>query len=302
MVVVGKLVPQRGPEAYTSGCRIFSSSIKNPPLQPSGYEPLGSTHHHCPRCDATFSRCYAVKKHFSRCIKINGNPDALRWFDHESNNCRNGNLKATVTPSKTKRIGFSIASLLTDEQETKMAMSKVGKRAAMAAENQAALVASTLNNPTSDGALAISNPTAVAASKGELTSNSDQPVVDQSAVAPITTSKQRRPFAEHAAREKSVTLACKERQPRSQKPKTPKYHKQPKRDWNTAQLFNNAGELMPSIPGIDSVTERSFDQGKIMSLRPPRLHDGYYPNGEPVGGSFLMDNLVAKMRKSDDEN
>lgn len=57
---------------------------------------------------------------------------------------------------------------------------------------------------------------------------------------------------------------------------------------------------MPSIPGIDSVTERLFDKGEIMSLRPPRPNDGYYPDGEPRGGSFLMDYSNEKKRTRDD--
>ena len=57
---------------------------------------------------------------------------------------------------------------------------------------------------------------------------------------------------------------------------------------------------MPSIAGIDSVTERLFDKGEIMSLRASGSNDdGYYPEGEPVGGSFLMENWNGKKRKMD---
>ena len=58
---------------------------------------------------------------------------------------------------------------------------------------------------------------------------------------------------------------------------------------------------MPSIPGIDSVTERLFDRGEIMSLGPSRAHDSYYQDGEPRGGSFLPDHSREKKRKRDDQ-
>ena len=80
--------------------------------------------------------------------------------------------------------------------------------------------------------------------------------------------------------------------------------KKPRRithDEETAHLFNNAGKLIPSIPGIDAVTERLFDKGLIMSLRPSLPRDSYYPNGEPQGGSFILGNSEEKKRKRDGE-
>ena len=76
--------------------------------------------------------------------------------------------------------------------------------------------------------------------------------------------------------------------------------KKPQHNEDTAHLFNNAGNVIPSIVGIDPVTERLFDKGLIMSLRPSRAPDGYYPNGELKGGSFIIENSDNKKRKRDD--
>lgn len=71
---------------------------------------------------------------------------------------------------------------------------------------------------------------------------------------------------------------------------------------NTAHLFNNAGLLIPSIPGIDPVTERLFDKGEIMSLGQKHERDSYYPKGEPIGGSFILEYSSEKKQKRDYEN
>ena len=81
----------------------------------------------------------------------------------------------------------------------------------------------------------------------------------------------------------------------------PKKPRKPRHNEETAHLFNNAGELIPSIPGIDAVTERLFDQGLIMSLRASLARDSYYPNGEPQGGSFVLGSSEEKKRKRDGE-
>ncbi|KAL9130712.1 MAG: hypothetical protein Q9175_006954 [Cornicularia normoerica] len=175
-----------------------------------------------------------------------------------------------------------------------MAMSKVDKWAAMAAERQAATVVSTFNDPNEVGPSAAPNLTGVTASTVGTPGHSDAPVVNKRAVTPITKSTPRRPFVTPTACDDSVKLAPKQQQPRSRKPKGAV--RQPKHDEGTAHLFNNAGVLMPSIPGIDSVTERLFDQGEIMSLRPSRSHDSYYPDGEPHPHSFLLDHSDGKKR------
>lgn len=295
MAVLANVVPQRGREAYTEVCGIFSPCIYDPPLQPKGKKLSKNDQYHCPRCNTTFTRSHTVKQHFPRCIETNGNPDSLRWFDHESNNLtgtpRKINLRATL--SKTTRTESLIASPLTDKSEVIMAMSKVKKWSAMAAERQAATVAPTLNKFNGAGPFATHSPTGVMASKVGTSSHSEKP-----AMASTKTLRQAKSLATPIARDESITSARKQRQSRSQKPKTPR---QPKRDWYTAHLFNNAGVLIPSIPGIDSVTERLFDQGEIMSLGPSRSHDNYYPDGGPVGGSFLMDDSRPKKCKRDDE-
>ncbi|KAF6221936.1 hypothetical protein HO133_001904 [Letharia lupina] len=284
-------------------CGVFAPALHNPPLQPRGENPLDNPQYHCPRCDTTYSRSLAVKQHFPRCIETNGNPDSLRWFDHESNNLtvtRNLNtLKAAITPSKHKRSALSIASLLADEPEAFVVMNKVDKWAAMAAEKQAATVASMSNKSNGIGTLATHIPTPVTASIMDTSSRKDTSVVKKPAKSPTTAPKQGSTLAIPAARDQFVTLAGKQPEPRPQKPRK---RRAPNHGRDTAHLFNNAGVLMPSIPGIDIVTERLFDKGEIMSLGPSRSHDSYYPVGEPLGGSFLLDHSSDKKRKRDNEN
>ena len=38
----------------------------------------------CPRCNSNFTRARSVKDHFFACVKKHGNPDGLRWYDHET--------------------------------------------------------------------------------------------------------------------------------------------------------------------------------------------------------------------------
>lgn len=73
-------------------------------------------------------------------------------------------------------------------------------------------------------------------------------------------------------------------------------------DEDKANQVDSAGLLIPSILGVDSVTERVFDQGKFMSLGPPRSHDSFYLDGEIVGGSFLLDRSSLNKRKGIDKH
>ncbi len=298
MAVLINIVSHRGREAYTEVCGVFSVSLRDPPLQPRRENSLGSGPYHCPRCNTTYTRSHTVKQHFPRCIRINGNPNSLRWFDHESNNLtrlRELNVpKASVTPSKRKRSGFSIASLLVEEPESLMASRKVDKWAAMAAEKQAATATSTSNNPNDGGPLATHNANGVTGSEVDKSNPSDRPVNVKPDVTPTTPPKQGKPLGTPAASDKSVTPVRKQQLPRSRKPIV---YRRPTHAEKSAYKFNNAGVLIPSIPGIDPVTERLFDKGQIMSLGPSRSHDCYYPNGEPVGGSFLLDNSSEKKGK-----
>ena len=68
-----------------------------------------------------------------------------------------------------------------------------------------------------------------------------------------------------------------------------------------AHLFDSAGLLIPSILGVDPVTERMFDQGKFMSLGPPHSHDSFYLDGEIVGGSFQLEFSSLNKRKGIDK-
>lgn len=176
-----------------------------------------------------------------------------------------------------------------------VAASKVDKWAAMAGK-QAATVASTSNKL--NGAAPPTTPklTAVTGST-DRSSHSDTPVSRDESIKPTSARTVR--FATPASRDESITPTSARQQLESREPKK---LRRPTHDDDTAGLFNNAGYLMPSIPGIDSVTERLFDKGEIMSLRTPRSHDGYYPDGEPRGGSFLMDLSSQKKRKSDDDD
>lgn len=294
MAVVVTVIPQQGRRAFTEVCGIFSPSLHDPPLQPQGNSHLGNHPYHCPRCDTTYSRSHTVKQHFPRCIETNGNPSSLRWFDHESNNVsgtkKQNKVKATVTSSKSKRKIFSIASLLEDDPESIMAMTKVGKWAAMAAEKQAAAVASTSDNPNGIDTSATHNPTAVTASLVDTSSHHVTPEVNKSVVTPTRTINKGRPI---------ITPASKQKQPI---PRKPRKSKRINHDEYTAHLFNNAGRFMPSIPGIDSVTERLFDRGEIMSLEPSRSHENYYTDGEPRGGSFIVGQPCERKRKRDDQS
>lgn len=241
-------VPQQGRKAYTEVCGIFAPSLQDPPLQlskPKGENSFENPQYHCPRCDSIFSRSDSVKQHFPRCVAINGNPGSLRWFDHASNKIsgwrKRKKLKATVNSSKRKRSGFPAASLLEDEPAAVMAMSKVGKWAAMAEEKQAPTVV-TSNNLDGAGPLATHNWTTVTASNMDTSNLNDSPAAKTPAMTPTATLKEGRPLATFAARDESVMPAS-----RQQQPKTPKRGKsrRPTHDLWTAHLFNNAGVLMP---------------------------------------------------------
>ena len=173
-----------------------------------------------------------------------------------------------------------------------MAMSKVAKWATMAAEKQASTVP-----PTSK--ILTQNPTIVPESTLRTSSHRDTLVIKKPILRLSTTPKQARPLATPVLREEPVTPTRKQQQITSRKPAK---LRQTGYCENTAHLFNNAGFLIPSIPGVDPVTERLFDQGKIMSLGPSRSHDGYYPDGKPRGGSFLLDHSNEKKRKRDDNS
>ena len=232
------------------------------------------------------------------CIRDNENLNSLEWFDYENKEFTNThvetNTEATVTSRKRKRSDFAVPAVLVRTPKSTMAMNKVSKWAAMAAEKQPAAVGSTSNKLNEIGPSATHNIPAVVESALH-TSGSKDGVVDTPASTPTSTPSQRGFFAPPMSHDEPVTLIREQRQPGSRKPRR---SRQIKHDEDTAHLFNNAGMLMPSIPGIDSVTERLFDQGKIMSLGQSRSHDGYYPDGEPRGGSFLLYHSSEEKSKS----
>ena len=176
-----------------------------------------------------------------------------------------------------------------------MSLSKVGNWAAMAAQKQKAAAAPRPNTLNGVRLSASHNPKAVAASKMATLGRVDTQMVNKPVVMPSTTPQQKRPRATPAKRETPVTLD------RKRQPPTVRKTRRPIHDEDNAHLFNSAGVIMPSISGVDSVTERLFDQGEIMSLGPSRSQHGYYPDGGPVGGSFLLDQTSEKKRKRNDE-
>ena len=288
------------PEPYSDICGIYSPSRHNPPRKPAlnGQNPETSQYH-CPRCGSSCSRPSNLQ-HFHACIKTNGNPNSFRWFDGESNNSTDpqeqNSFEATVNLSKGTPSAFGLASSLEDEPGARKAMSKVDRWAAMA-KKQAGTGSPPSSNTQWAGSPELHNSTAT----GSITDKSsltDTPVVKRPALRLFVTPKPRVRFATPPSRDEPIAPFSVQQQPRPRERRKVRIgHTE-----NTAHLFNGAGFLIPSIPGIDSVTERLFDKGEIMSLRPSRSNDGYYPDGEPVGGSFLMENSNAKKRKRDDEN
>ena len=246
----------------------------------------------------TNPRRYLFKNHFPLPIKEKCNPNSLRRskFDNENNYLTGTHvqkiLEATVTPRMHKRSEFGVASGLVDEPKAVMAMSKVAKWATMAAEKQASTIYPTSKTHTQ-------NSTIVTESTLRTSSPRDTSIINKPILRLTTTPKQARPLATPVLREEPVTPTRKQQQTTS---RMPAKLRQTGHCENTAHLFNNAGLLIPSIPGVDPVTERLFDQGKIMSLEPSRSQDGYYPDGKPRGGSFLLVHSSKKKRKRDDMN
>lgn len=180
-----------------------------------------------------------------------------------------------------------------------MAMSKVDKWAAMVEEKQAVAVTSRSNNSNCVRSLAIHNLKAVTASKTISSSHSDLPVANKPNMTPTATPRQKAQLAPFAAQNQRITPFPKQQQQKLRRRKGPR---RPTHNRETAFLFNNAGLLIPSIPGIDPVTERLFDKGEIMSLGQSPARDNYYPNGEPVGGSFILEYSNEKKEILDDDS
>ena len=180
-----------------------------------------------------------------------------------------------------------------------MAMNRVDKWAAMVGEKQAATVTSRSSNLNWVRSLAIHNLTAVTVSSTKSSSHSDLPVANEPYVTPTTTPRHKKRLVTFAAQDERITPAPKQQQQKVRRRRGPR---RPTHNRETAILFNNAGLLIPSISGIDPVTERLFDKGEIMSLGHSRACDNYYPNGEPVGGSFILEFSDEKKQKRDYEN
>lgn len=157
---------------------------------------------------------------------------------------------------------FFIANLLVDEPELGMATSKVDKRDDMAAENQRANDSLGSTNSNEARFAAIHDPTAVTDSNTSSSDHSDLSEANKLDVTSTTTPSQGKHLVQ-------TTYPAPRRRVRVH-------------DKENAHLFNNAGVLIPSIPGIDSATERSFDKGEIMSLGQSRYRDN--TSGKPIGG------------------
>ena len=293
------------PESYTDICGKYSTSRHTLNKQHPGI-----SQYHCPRCGSSNSSPSNLNQHFHACMKTNGNPDSLRWYDGMGKNSagtqEQNSFEATVNRSKGTPSGFGLASSLEDEPGARKAMSKIDRWAAMAKKQ--AGTGSSPSNTQLAGVPKIHSSTATGLAT-EKSSLNETPVVKKPALRLILTPKPRVRFVTPpSSRSEPVPSFNVQQQPRpiplfsvQQQPR-PRERKKPGvgHTENTAHLFNSAGFLIPSIPGIDSVTERLFDKGEIMSLRPSRSNDGYYPDGEPVGGSFLMEKWNAKKRKRDD--
>ena len=238
--------------APTEVCGVFSPSLHDPPLHPNATSSIqDNSVHLCPRCDYPYTRRSQIKKHFRRCIKTNGNPDSLHWFDSKR---WEGNMQKKLESTTT---------VISDELKAMGGMAKVGRWAAMALEKERA---TTFPISSNWGKVRPSTPP------------------ESTTVAKSTPVQMYKPVADKPAST-----------PRK-KPRKLEHNEY------TAHLFNNAGEVIPSIPGIDPVTERLFDQGVIMSLGPLRAQDTYYPDGEPPVGSFVLESCNGKKRKGDSGN
>lgn len=64
---------------YTVYCGVQSPE-REPPVAAIGRAGL----FHCPRCLSRYTREDAVRDHWPGCIEQYGNPDSLRWTDHDS--------------------------------------------------------------------------------------------------------------------------------------------------------------------------------------------------------------------------
>ena len=77
-----------GPAVNDNGetpvCGVYSPEIQTP--QPKASSLTSNYRYICPRCKSGFSRRYSVRTHFPICIRRYGNPDSLKWTDHESAN------------------------------------------------------------------------------------------------------------------------------------------------------------------------------------------------------------------------
>ena len=285
------------PESYTDISEIYSPSRHNPSRDRQPEE----SQYHCPRCGFSCSHLFNINQHFHAYIKTNGNPNTLRWFDGVSNNGagtqEQNSFEATANLSMDTPSEFGIASSLEDEPGARKAMSKVDSWAAMA-KKQAGAGISPSNNLQWTGSL---NSTATE-SNTHNSNLSDTPIVKRPALRLIVTPNPRVRFVTppSSTRNEPTPPSSAHQQQQPPPPLRPRVRRTVRTGHteNTAHLFNSAGLLMPSIAGIDSVTERLFDKGEIMSLRASGSNnDGYYPEGEPVGGSFLMENWNAKKQK-----
>ena len=67
----------------TPVCGVYSPEINEPKPKAKDANSLNFKYE-CPRCHSKFSRKYTVKQHFPSCIYKYGNPDSLKWNDHDS--------------------------------------------------------------------------------------------------------------------------------------------------------------------------------------------------------------------------
>ena len=71
----------KGGAEPTPVCGRYSPALRDPPKKPRSKD---TGPYRCPRCNYGYARIQSLRKHFPRCVALNGNPDCDAWTDHHS--------------------------------------------------------------------------------------------------------------------------------------------------------------------------------------------------------------------------
>lgn len=71
----------KGGAKPTPVCGRYSPALRDPPKKPRSKD-TGA--YRCPRCNYGYARIQSLRRHFPRCVALNGNPDCDAWTDHDS--------------------------------------------------------------------------------------------------------------------------------------------------------------------------------------------------------------------------